>query len=864
MRGTEHSDGPEHGLVDDAAVTEGESDRPAEFDAVARHLYAAWLKAGDRAVADRLLSELPAPGPVALRARFHFLTDAVPLPEAGLELSFERWLEQLTLEMQGDAALIANDSAGAERAFTALLTTGRQLGERLARVHGLIGLGDIARQGDDVDQALSRYEQALAEAGEIGHRFGEVRALVPLAYLALTSASANEALELFERAEQVAAELDERLYLANALIGKGEALQRLRENDEARKTLQQALEVAEQLHSNIAIGNAAQRLADLELRAGDRDRVAALLIEAADAFEQGGAAIGAATAADSLADLKLADGQIPAAVEQYRRAFDLSEEVGYRRGQAHALTGLARCAEAVTEFHAAVKLQQRALEIYESFDDLIGRTSARSGLARAAAALGDDAAAIDHWLTVIEGIEEMRTLRDRLDLQEEYRLRFSESYSAALQAAIDACDTQAFVTVFESLAGRRLVGLIESATGSDEAELLGYLLAASDHRTFHDRYPTEPTREQRVRRVGAAVMRFGLVERAGKSFGDVVATAYSPINRGQSAELLGSLPVSAETLLLAPIPDRGDRVAWLWKSDNREAMLGITSLDEAASALLARLAEGRWSGELRGNDLQPLATLIPAQLRERLADGEHALLLLPLERLWSVPWPAVPLDDHRFLGEVVPLTLAPSLSLHAALVEQSASEARTPRTVVAWRSPAIMHHVLDLVFVDDPAWQQRPITETWQLKEALLRDDPENPLIVVACHGYPIAGLGHYLELAPDEPLTPTELLNAKRTPREVVLISCWGATTPEAPASESLTVATLALTRGSLRVAASIAELGDSLSATRLVQAFLHRLRDRPMAVALRDATARLLEEPDLREGLLRDWSPLVIVGVL
>jgi tetratricopeptide (TPR) repeat protein len=840
--------------------------RPAEFEAIARRLHAAWLDASDPTQADRLLAELAVPGPVALRARFHFLTDAPSLSQADLELSLDHWLAQLKLETQGDAALIANDPVAAAESFADLVpaTPARHLADRLARIHGLIGLGDIARQGDDIEEALPRYEQALNEAGEIGHRFGEVRALVPLAYLALTSASASEAQELFERAEQIAVDLDERLYLANALIGKGEAQQRLREHDGARKTLRRALEVAEQLHSNVAIGNAAQRLADLDLRSGERDRVPDLLAQAADAFERGGVAIGAATAADSLADLLLSNAQIPEAVEQYRRAFDLSQSAGYRRGQAHALTGFARCAEAVDKFDEAEALQERALEIYESLDDLIGRTSARSGLARTASAQANDTAAIDHWLTVIEGIEEMRALRDRLDLQEEYRLRFSESYSAALQAAVDARDRHAFVTVFESLAGRRLAGLIERAGGTEEAELLGYLLAASDHRTFRDSYPKEPTREQRVRRLGAAVMRFGLVERTEKSFEQAVATAYGPFSRDRSAQLLRGLPANTETLLLAPIPDHNDRVAWLWRSEGDDATLGIASLGEKASVLLEQLSKGRWSGELRGTALAPLRTVIPEMLRARLAKVDRPLLLLPLDRLWSVPWPAVPLDDGRFLGEVVPLALSPSLSVHAALLTQTAADRRTPRPVVAWRSPAIGHHDLDPVFVDDPTWQRRPITESWQLKEALLRNDPGDPLIVIACHGYPIGGLGHYLELAPGEPLTPTELLNASRTPREVVLISCWGATTPDAPAGESLTIAMLALTRGSQRVAASIAELGDSLAATHFIQAFLHRMRDRPMPLALRDATIRLLEQPGVREGPLRDWSPLVIIGTL
>lgn len=830
---------------------------------VARTLYETWRAAADPAVRRQLLDEQPVPGPVALRARFHFLTDDfVDLSElADASVSLDQWLEAIALEQEGDSALLANDTERAQSAFDALRATSRSLHARLVNVHALIGLGDAARQVDELDGALELYEAALTEARAIRHRFGEVRALVPLGYLALTTASATEADEIFGKAEKVAEALDERLYLANALIGRGETLQRRRRFDEGRAALFRALNLSEELGSNVAIGNAAQRLADLELRAGSRDEALPLLEKAAVAYERAGVAIGAATAADSLADLLLDAGEIAKAETSYGQARLLSAAARYRRGEAHALTGLARCYEARQAYSQARDAQQEALAIYEELDDLVGRTSAQAGLARASSGLSLPGAAISHWLAALDGVEEMRSLRERTDLQDEYRLRFSETYAGALRASIDANDSGAFVTVFESLAGRRLSGLYEQVgLRSDEAELLGQLVARADQRLLNRSHAS--TREERLRRIGAAALSLGLRDEARAEFDELLASAYAPISRVEARELLGSRPADTETLLLAPIPDSSSEVASLWRSSEGEIELGFIRLETPAAELLERLkSEGL--RDLHAHDLAPLTDLLPRRLSERLRDRTQTLLVVPLDELWAVPFAALPLGEEMFLGELAPLLVAPSLALHQALAATPSSAPRTPRYVATWRSRTVKNHDLAPVFLDDPAWQVEVLNEGWQATEAIT-DAKDHRLPIIVCHGRPSSRLGHYLELEPGLPLTPAELVNAKRAPEELVLISCWGAATPGGRTGDPIAIATLALTRGSHVVAATLGELADSHQATVFTRAFVHRLRDRPMPVALRDATAHVLRDPAIRRGALRHWAPLAIFGAV
>ena len=121
----------------------------------------------------------------------------------------------------------------------------------------------------------------------------------------------------------------------------------------------------------------------------------------------------------------------------------------------------------------------------------------------------------------------------------------------------------------------------------------------------------------------------------------------------------------------------------------------------------------------------------------------------------------------------------------------------------------------------------------------------------------------HYLELAPRVPLTPAALLDA-HTPDQLVLAACWGANAPGSADSDPLTLATIALTRGSLAVLATTSELADDPIASRFLNGVLHRLPASTMPDALHAMTRRFLADPRHRNGYLSRWAPLITVGAV
>ena len=169
------------------------------------------------------------PGNVALRTRYEAIK-ASPrsgLPAEAFQLPFGVWLAQLLHTMEGDRQLSASRPDLAQVAFTALAAF---------HVDGLhpqtlsaaeTGLGDAARQADDLDTAIGHYERASSLARRIHHRYAQVRVAIPLGYLMMRVGSSARALEHFATARKYSRDADWRLDEANAVLGLGEAHARL-------------------------------------------------------------------------------------------------------------------------------------------------------------------------------------------------------------------------------------------------------------------------------------------------------------------------------------------------------------------------------------------------------------------------------------------------------------------------------------------------------------------------------------------------------------------------------------------------------------------------------------------------------------
>jgi tetratricopeptide (TPR) repeat protein len=835
-------------------------------DEVSRLLYDAWVggPGGDRAKS--LAGRVPVPGKVGLRCRFQFLTDPeVPaLPASQFQVSWETWQRQVKLTDTADVALVANDGTTAECALSELRATHAAGLHPLPEVDALVGLGDAARQADQFEDAAAKYEAAIELAVASGYRFGLLRALVSVGYLTLLSGSAAQAADTFQRAAGLARELDERVYLAAALTGLGDALARLRRDGDAERALTGALELCEFLRADIGIVNAAQQLGDLHRSRKRPPEAKAAFSRALDAARRSGTVIGEVNACDGLGEVSLALNDLDAARQYYLRAYDLSVERRYRRGEAWALFGLGRCGYALDLPEEAYQLFASALEVNRELGDLPSSATALDGMARAAAAQGSVAAETRARVDAVLAIEAMRSSQDRHQYQQEYRERFAAVYSAALRAAVRNDDPAAFITVFENLAGRRLAGLLEEIPAGQDAQIAAQVLARAGDLPLDggDLAASTAGAERRARLIGRLAQASGKQaggppETAERAIADVAAALYRSFSADDAGPLLSRAAAHSDVLLVTLVPGAEHQVAWLRAGSGQPARGGIRELAGPTVELVDSLARDGLPPLARPDAVSGLADLLPGDALDGLAD-DAPLLIVPLGRLWALPWPAVPAGG-AFLGERFTLAVAPSLTL-ADHVRRS-GEAGRPRTVGQWRSPQIEHHRL-VAFIDDA----RVSFEGFESAEAALAAVTSrrgHDLVVIAGHGRPVPGIVHYLELAPRVLLTPAALLDA-RTPDQLVLAACWGAHAPGAADSDPLTLATIALARGSRAVLATTSELADDPRASRFVNGVLYRLPAVAMPAALHAMTRRFLADPRNRDGYLSRWAPLITVGTV
>ncbi len=229
-------------------------------------------------------------------------------------------------------------------------------------------------------------------------------------------------------------------------------------------------------------------------------------------------------------------------------------------------------------------------------------------------------------------------------------------------------------------------------------------------------------------------------------------------------------------------------------------------------------------------------------------------MVVPIGSLWSVPWPAIPLfpGDGQFLSERLPLIVSPSLSLAVRRRKLK----NDSETIAWWRSDRVNEHQIK-------AFQSQPsvveISDPDLAREAFLNSPYK--MVVLLGHGRLAPGLLHYLDLDNGIAITPADMLQAS-PPQRLAMITCWGAAVPDSGISDPVTIATLALVRGTEEVLSTNSELLDDAPSSMFVNNVLHRAISKSFARSLHEATLQFLSRKKYREGPLARWAPLVSLG--
>ncbi|MBA9005331.1 CHAT domain-containing protein [Thermomonospora cellulosilytica] len=276
------------------------------------------------------------------------------------------------------------------------------------------------------------------------------------------------------------------------------------------------------------------------------------------------------------------------------------------------------------------------------------------------------------------------------------------------------------------------------------------------------------------------------------------------------------------------------------------------------------------------------ALLLPPGLLELLADSDTRgevprLLVVPDPALWRLPWAAMvvaPEDDPEpYLIDRAVLTLLPSLFLieetPARSVERSFSGTRCAAYFcdVDPSGLAIEQQALDDAFHD----RFRALSTPAELIAALDAPDPDEPIafLALSVHGTNRPGLAHSLFLDRRTELSAARMLTL-RVPPLLMINACMSAELDQRRGTDPLGIPTVALCRGAHTVIGGIFPLPDGASeetpefshpTASILSRLYHRLSEGwEPAEALRDAQRNWLADRPGAVPLL--WSGLVAIS--
>lgn len=798
----------------------------------------------------RLLHATVEPGPIALRARWHYLrrlsvTSTLPGRHA---IEIDQWRNEIDLETAGDLAVRRHEPALGREKYLALLDVASH---PVATVQALIGVADADRHDEDLAAAERGYRQAKKLADSVGFEFGAVRALLPLAHLTRRSGSAEQMLALADECEQKARDLGDGICTANAMVARGEALEILSQRGAAVDALTSAYDLFAAVGSREGMAAAGIRLMDVHRRRRDSDAILEFAPTFSTMMGQDGPFQESVDFHDLMAEVHEERRDFSEAMRACREGLSIAG-ARYPRGTANLQRTLGSVLRKSGWADKAMVEFRQALAFYQGFPDERWSVSlCLRQLALCAEELDDTRGALDFHLTALEEIEGMRAQQVKPRWQQEYRTRFDIVYRDALLTAVRLSDVPAFIAVFESLWGRRLPGVTDGVNFDPIADpaLAAQMLVREDQerRLLKRRIDLTGPPEDDVGADGRSVT----AERYAEVTDPALAAAYRPMQRSQGAALEETLDDATAYFLVSEVPGVPRRLAWLSKLPHEPTTLGERLLSEEESDFLDVWGV-LWPMDALPADVEPLAGILPDSIKA--IERGTQLQLIGLENMWALPWAAVR-GKHGFLGAQLDMRMAPSLTLARAGTTVLKPGLPTGSTVVGCIGEQVRHH--DLRSLGKLRHDPRSAEAALEVARVLSVGGAD--AVVVVAHARPSDDVGHYLEIGSGNALTPIDVLFGPPL-ESLALLSCWGARVPGVSVGEPLTLATVALARGASQILTSVSELGDSPVAAAIVNDTLWFARDRPWSTALMTTLSR--RAADLNGEPIIDWACLTVIG--
>ncbi|WP_437538256.1 toll/interleukin-1 receptor domain-containing protein [Sorangium sp. So ce726] len=321
---------------------------------------------------------------MALTEFARFSGHAAPLPlgralEAARRAGDTR-RESLCAQGLGDIALERSQHDEAKAHYQQALPLYRQVGHVRGEADCIKRFGDIALERSQHDEARARYQEALPLYQKEGDALGEANCIGRLGDIALRRSQHDEARERYQRALPLYRQVGDVRGEANCIMSLGDIALRRSQHDEAKACYQQALPLYQQVGAVRGEANCILRSGDIALGRSQHDEARERYQRALPLYQRVGDVLGEANCIKSLGDIALRCSQHDEARERYQRALPLYRQVGDVLGEANCIAGLGDIALRRSQHDEARERYQRALPLYRQVGDVLGEANCIAGL----------------------------------------------------------------------------------------------------------------------------------------------------------------------------------------------------------------------------------------------------------------------------------------------------------------------------------------------------------------------------------------------------------------------------------------------------------------------------------------------------
>lgn len=242
-----------------------------------------------------------------------------------------------------------------------------EAGDRLAPVHTMMIVGDIALEECEHDAARESYERALRHYREAGSVHGEAKSIERLGDVALACGDLERAREHFERARAIFRRIGDVCCEAGCTFSLGDVLSGQRgERDRARECYERAARLYREVGSALGEANCLRALGGLARRRRDHGAARAFFEEARSLYRQIGDELGELDCEVGLGRCDLRESDHDAAGERFEQALQRYRALGDRFGEADSLEILGDLAYYRRDYAAARQRLEQALLLWES------------------------------------------------------------------------------------------------------------------------------------------------------------------------------------------------------------------------------------------------------------------------------------------------------------------------------------------------------------------------------------------------------------------------------------------------------------------------------------------------------------------